>query len=190
MPNETRRPCPKFVVCQAENVQLHGTVFGQGSTEKHPKTSRTKANTETPTVGRPGPCEAMSRRRGEGRGAQRTCTRASGGVIPGPRPRRSMGGPQYASLPASKPSVGSPGPGFHFFPARRMPPPPQTKTELCDDDHAPVTRGRMRAQYPLPHGQTKGTVVGNNEMYNRENLVGPDILGPRPPLLSSNTSSW
>ena len=25
-------------------------------------------------------------------------------------------------------------------------------TELCGDDHAPVTRGRMRAQYPLPHG--------------------------------------
>ena len=24
--------------------------------------------------------------------------------------------------------------------------------ELCGDDHAPVTRGRMRAQYPLPHG--------------------------------------
>ena len=24
-------------------------------------------------------------------------------------------------------------------------------TELCGDDHAPVTRGRMRAQYPLPH---------------------------------------
>ena len=26
-------------------------------------------------------------------------------------------------------------------------------TELCGDDHAPVTRGRMRAQYPLPHGR-------------------------------------
>ena len=23
-------------------------------------------------------------------------------------------------------------------------------TEQCGDDHAPVTRGRMRAQYPLP----------------------------------------
>ena len=31
-----------------------------------------------------------------------------------------------------------------------VPPPPPT--ELCGDDHAPVTRGRMRAQYPLPHG--------------------------------------
>ena len=28
----------------------------------------------------------------------------------------------------------------------------ETHTELCGDDHAPVTRGRMRAQYPLPHG--------------------------------------
>ena len=26
-------------------------------------------------------------------------------------------------------------------------------TELCGDDHDPVTRGRMRAQYPLPHGR-------------------------------------
>ena len=26
-------------------------------------------------------------------------------------------------------------------------------TELCGDDHAPVTRGRMQAQYPLPHGR-------------------------------------
>ena len=25
-------------------------------------------------------------------------------------------------------------------------------TKQCGDDHAPVTRGRMRAQYPLPHG--------------------------------------
>ena len=25
-------------------------------------------------------------------------------------------------------------------------------TELCGYDHAPVTGGRMRAQYPLPHG--------------------------------------
>ena len=26
-------------------------------------------------------------------------------------------------------------------------------TKQCGDDHAPVTRGRMQAQYPLPHGQ-------------------------------------
>ena len=25
-------------------------------------------------------------------------------------------------------------------------------TEQCGHDHAPVTRGRMRAQFPLPHG--------------------------------------
>ena len=24
--------------------------------------------------------------------------------------------------------------------------------EQCGDDHAPVTRGRMRTQFPLPHG--------------------------------------
>ena len=28
-------------------------------------------------------------------------------------------------------------------------------TEQCGYDHAPVTRGRMRAQFPLPHGPTK-----------------------------------
>ena len=34
------------------------------------------------------------------------------------------------------------------------PPPPGCKqnTEQCGYDHAPVTRGRMRAQFPLPHG--------------------------------------
>ena len=32
-------------------------------------------------------------------------------------------------------------------------------TEQCGDDHAPVTRGRMRAQYPLPHGPVP--VAGN-----------------------------
>ena len=26
-------------------------------------------------------------------------------------------------------------------------------TEQCGYDHAPVTRGRMRAQFPLPHGR-------------------------------------
>ena len=33
-----------------------------------------------------------------------------------------------------------------------VPPPPPPRVVLCGDDHAPVTRGRMRAQYPLPHG--------------------------------------
>ena len=28
-------------------------------------------------------------------------------------------------------------------------------TEQCGYDHAPVTRGRMRAQFPLPHGQER-----------------------------------
>ena len=28
-------------------------------------------------------------------------------------------------------------------------------TEQCGYDHAPVTRGRMRAQFPLPHGPTQ-----------------------------------
>ena len=29
-------------------------------------------------------------------------------------------------------------------------------TEQCGYDHAPVTRGRMRAQFPLPHGPWEG----------------------------------
>ena len=29
-------------------------------------------------------------------------------------------------------------------------------TEQCGYDHAPVTRGRMRAQFPLPHGPVPG----------------------------------
>ena len=29
-------------------------------------------------------------------------------------------------------------------------------TEQCGYDHAPVTRGRMRAQFPLPHGPPGG----------------------------------
>ena len=29
-------------------------------------------------------------------------------------------------------------------------------TEQCGYDHAPVTRGRMRAQFPLPHGPRGG----------------------------------
>ena len=32
-------------------------------------------------------------------------------------------------------------------------------TEQCGYDHAPVTRGRMRAQFPLPHG--RGATVHN-----------------------------
>ena len=40
--------------------------------------------------------------------------------------------------------------GLHCSAARK-------NTELCGDDHAPVTRGRMQAQYPLPHGPPKST---------------------------------
>ena len=43
----------------------------------------------------------------------------------------------------------------------QSPPPPRAarqNTEPSGDDHAPVTRGRMRAQYPLPHGPRGGTV--------------------------------
>ena len=32
-------------------------------------------------------------------------------------------------------------------------------TEQCGYDHAPVTRGRMRAQFPLPHGPSLGLAV-------------------------------
>ena len=32
-------------------------------------------------------------------------------------------------------------------------------TEQCGYDHAPVTRGRMRAQFPLPHGPWEKTKV-------------------------------
>ena len=30
-------------------------------------------------------------------------------------------------------------------------------TEQCGYDHAPVTRGRMRAQFPLPHGPKRAS---------------------------------
>ena len=33
-------------------------------------------------------------------------------------------------------------------------------TEQCGYDHAPVTRGRMRAQFPLPHGPDDVQVGG------------------------------
>ena len=39
-------------------------------------------------------------------------------------------------------------------------------TEQCGYDHAPVTRGRMRAQFPLPHGPYlggKGWEMGGGE---------------------------
>ena len=33
-------------------------------------------------------------------------------------------------------------------------------TEQCGYDHAPVTRGRMRTQFPLPHGPWDCAVCG------------------------------
>ena len=38
-------------------------------------------------------------------------------------------------------------------------------TEQCGYDHAPVTRGRMRAQFPLPHGPSIHTVL-QKHMHN------------------------
>ena len=35
-------------------------------------------------------------------------------------------------------------------------------TEQCGYDHAPVTRGRMRAQFPLPHGPSALECSGLN----------------------------
>ena len=35
-------------------------------------------------------------------------------------------------------------------------------TEQCGYDHAPVTRGRMRAQFPLPHGPGRPPTFGPN----------------------------
>ena len=44
----------------------------------------------------------------------------------------------------------------------------------------------------VPPLQTEVTIVGNNEIYRWENLVGPflvhKLLGPRPPPPASNTS--
>ena len=37
-------------------------------------------------------------------------------------------------------------------------------TELCGDDHTHVTRGRMRAQYPLPHGRATPPPPGGGDL--------------------------
>ena len=59
----------------------------------------------------------------------------------------AMAASTLRSLPSQQVCGGAragPGPPVHWgFP---QPPPPPSR------DHAPVTRGRMRAQYPLPHG--------------------------------------
>ena len=50
--------------------------------------------------------------------------------------------------------------------------------------------------HPPPPPRTKGTIVGNNEIYRRETLIGPFLvhkcLGPRPPPPPSSPSdtSW
>ena len=36
-------------------------------------------------------------------------------------------------------------------------------TEQCGYDHAPVTRGRMRTQFPLPHGLALTRACPNTE---------------------------
>ena len=45
--------------------------------------------------------------------------------------------------------------------------------------------GGASPQTPSPPPQTKVTIVGKNEIYNRENLVRPflvhQVLGPKPP---------
>ena len=63
-----------------------------------------------------------------------------------------------------------------------QPPPPPTlqcskqNTEQCGYDHAPVTRGRMRAQFPLPHGPRAG------EKWIPKQLVAPTVpkSAPKP----------
>ena len=63
------------------------------------------------------------------------------------------------------------------------PPPPATATE-CGDDHAPVTRGRMRARYPpLPHGPPQ-------QQGRQGSLpVEPDPVGPESPGAELDTVS-
>ena len=42
-------------------------------------------------------------------------------------------------------------------------------TEQCGYDHAPVTRGRMRTQFPLPHGPPFGL--------NGDTILSPFEIG-------------
>ena len=44
-------------------------------------------------------------------------------------------------------------------------------TEQCGYDHAPVTRGRMRAQFPLPHGPPPRAHVRKTKA-SRQECVG------------------
>ena len=49
--------------------------------------------------------------------------------------------------------------------------------ELSGDDHAPVTRGRMRAQYPLPHGLPHGDRFAPSFSAGREGHVHHGAFG-------------
>ena len=55
------------------------------------------------------------------------------------------------------------------------PPPPRGSIKMA----VPRRRGGIPPLDPPP--QTKVTVVGHNEIYNRD-LIGPFLLAPRPPL--------
>ena len=79
------------------------------------------------------------------------------------------------------------------YPTPRTPPPPLSPASQArrgNQDHRPRRLKRwFLAQRPSPCPSpctpTKGTSVGNNEMYRRENLIGPFLVqilvGPRPP---------
>ena len=74
-----------------------------------------------------------------------------------------------AGLPARPEGGGAGGGGgvdaatMPVMPPACIPPPPtqgpRQNTELSGDDHAPVTRGRMRTQYPLPHGPPRAAAL-------------------------------
>ena len=51
-------------------------------------------------------------------------------------------------------------------------------TEQCGYDHAPVTRGRMRAQFPLPHGPPHPRTATNDA---REGPSDPVANAPSVP---------
>ena len=69
-------------------------------------------------------------------------------------------------------------------------------TEQCGYDHAPVTRGRMRAQFPLPHGLF-GTIFFHTEPISAKNLLVPQkppVAPPPPPHeyrhIDNDAHSW
>ena len=60
-------------------------------------------------------------------------------------------------------------------------------TEQCGYDHAPVTRGRMRAQFPLPHGPPLG--VGSRPGLAPV-VVTWRVEPPPPPQTSADTQKY